>query len=515
MSATTTTASGVPLAGQAPDPVSGADNLRSTLLGRAAGRWIRVFWPLAGTIFAGLVWFRAEIESSISSTPHPQIVYAIFAVVAVAAGLLGLVLHRFVSEHYWLEAMEAAPPEERARMMQARWGSDNLSVYWRLLAQTKDEPLLERQRMLEHELEGAEADLYAQLALPNLLSGSLVGLGLVGTFIGLLGTLHELSGVFAALGGGAGGGDAGAMFATMIDKLKGPMEGMGTAFVASLYGLLGSLVIGLNVGAVRRTGERMFSAIRSYATEQLYRDSGVPLDATIGPDGVRLVGGAPGVASTSLIHENERLRRTIEQWSTEFSQQVGEFGSVADKLGTQLAETVQGIMLHTERSLDRIEKQRTLDELIAARLADTTAQMNARIDELLIELKENRKPREPIFGSMARVLVFAGAIAGLIAAIGVAYLSGQVSGAKAPPKAEVRVEERVVPVSPPVTMKLPAAPVAPPAQAAPREVIAKAGDSLSVIATREGVPLEALIAANPDVRPPSRLEIGHRVKLPD
>lgn len=513
MNATSTTAPGAFDAGQTAE----ADHLRTTLLGRAAGRWIRVFWPLAATIFAGLVWFRTEIESSIASTPHPQIVYAIFGVVAVAAVLLGVLLNGFVREHHWLEALEAASPDERAIRMLSRGGSDNLSVYWRLLAQTKDEPLLERQRMLEHELETAEADLFAQLALPNLLSGSLVGLGLVGTFIGLLGTLHELSGVFAALGGGAGGDDAGVMFATMIEKLKGPMEGMGTAFVASLYGLLGSLVIGLNVGGVRRSGERLFNAIRSFATEQLYRDSGVPLDAAIGPDSVRLVGGAPGVASTSLIHENERLRRTIEQWSTQFSEQVGNFGEVADKLGTQLADTVQGIMLHTERSLDRIEKQRTLDELIAARLADTTAQMNGRIDELLVELRANRKPREPIFGSMARVLVFAGAIAGLIAAIGVAYLSGQVSATKAP-RRDVVVQERILPAPQPAG----AAPAAPPvatapvsAKAAGREVVAIEGDSLSVIAAREGVSLTALIAANPTIRPPSRLEVGRRVKLPD
>ena len=103
-------------------------------------------------------------------------------------------------------------------------------------------------------MSSVESQMFARLSLPNLLSGSLVGLGLVGTFIGLLQTLDELSGVFAALGGGSGS-DSDAMFSTMIVKLQGPMQGMGTAFVASLYGLLGSLVIGLTVSSVKSAGE--------------------------------------------------------------------------------------------------------------------------------------------------------------------------------------------------------------------------------------------------------------------
>jgi hypothetical protein len=80
------------------------------------------------------------------------------------------------------------------------------------------------------------------------LGGALIGLGLVGTFIGLLGTLDELGNLFSALMGNSSAGATQAdMFKDMLQKLQAPMRGMGTAFVASLYGLMGSLLLGMVV----------------------------------------------------------------------------------------------------------------------------------------------------------------------------------------------------------------------------------------------------------------------------
>jgi hypothetical protein len=75
------------------------------------------------------------------------------------------------------------------------------------------------------------------LVLPNYIGGALVGIGLVGTFIGLLGTLDDLSTLFASLDGAGAAtdsSDAGAMFGDMVRRLRDPIRGMGTAFVASL-----------------------------------------------------------------------------------------------------------------------------------------------------------------------------------------------------------------------------------------------------------------------------------------
>ena len=73
--------------------------------------------------------------------------------------------------------------------------------------------------------------------------GLLIFLGLLGTFWGLLGTVSSISDVIGTLS--VNGGEAGAIFAELKRGLQAPMEGMGTAFSSSLFGLAGSLVLGV------------------------------------------------------------------------------------------------------------------------------------------------------------------------------------------------------------------------------------------------------------------------------
>jgi hypothetical protein len=61
----------------------------------------------------------------------------------------------------------------------------------------------------------------------------------------------------------------------MVQKLQDPMRGMGTAFVTSLYGLLGSLVVGLCSLSVTKSGnaviKQLYSAERLFSSQVLER----------------------------------------------------------------------------------------------------------------------------------------------------------------------------------------------------------------------------------------------------
>lgn len=72
--------------------------------------------------------------------------------------------------------------------------------------------------------------------------GLLIFLGLLGTFWGLLGTVASIGQVIGSLS--VDGGDGAAVFSELKKGLQAPMEGMGTAFSSSLFGLAGSLVLG-------------------------------------------------------------------------------------------------------------------------------------------------------------------------------------------------------------------------------------------------------------------------------
>ena len=70
----------------------------------------------------------------------------------------------------------------------------------------------------------------------------LVFLGLLGTFWGLLGTIGSIGDTIRSLDPGSGA--TGDVLDSLKTGLATPLEGMGTAFSSSLFGLAGSLVLG-------------------------------------------------------------------------------------------------------------------------------------------------------------------------------------------------------------------------------------------------------------------------------
>jgi len=77
--------------------------------------------------------------------------------------------------------------------------------------------------------------------LNRYLVGLLVFLGLLGTFWGLLETVHSISGVIDSM---KTGGDTATMFDDLKAGLALPIAGMSVSFTSSLFGLSGSLILG-------------------------------------------------------------------------------------------------------------------------------------------------------------------------------------------------------------------------------------------------------------------------------
>ena len=87
--------------------------------------------------------------------------------------------------------------------------------------------------------------------------GLLIFLGLLGTFWGLLGTVSSIGNVISSLS--VADGDASKVFGALKSGLQAPLDGMGTAFSSSLFGLAGSLVLGfldLQAGQIGRASCR-------------------------------------------------------------------------------------------------------------------------------------------------------------------------------------------------------------------------------------------------------------------
>src|SRR5271168_4492662 len=99
--------------------------------------------------------------------------------------------------------------------------------------------------------------------LSRYLVGLLVFLGLLGTFWGLLETVHSISGVIDSMKTGV---DTKAMFDDLKTGLSAPIAGMSISFTSSLFGLAGSLVLGFLDLQAGQAQNRFFSELEDNLT---------------------------------------------------------------------------------------------------------------------------------------------------------------------------------------------------------------------------------------------------------
>ena len=209
-------------------------------------------------------------------------------------------------------------------------------------------------------LDGIASRLDEEREITRYLVGLLVFLGLLGTFWGLMQTVGSVSNVIANLS--AGGAGAPTAFEDLKAGLRSPLDGMGTAFSSSLFGLAGSLILGF------------MSLILGQAQNRFYNDLEEWLSGATRVTG-GVVGESEGGVSAfvealleQMADHLEALGRTLtrnEEGRIEFSRQLY---ALNDRLSA-LAETMR-----TEQTLmlKLAEAQMELKPILA-RLAERPA----------------------------------------------------------------------------------------------------------------------------------------------
>jgi len=117
---------------------------------------------------------------------------------------------------------------------------------------------------MEPEIEALEHHFQKKQELSTFLVGLMVGLGLLGTFIGLLETLIATSELIGSIAGSlsGGGGNMESEFGKIVGGLQKPLSAMGTAFSASMFGLVGSIMLGFQGVVVNKTAATLVDNIR-------------------------------------------------------------------------------------------------------------------------------------------------------------------------------------------------------------------------------------------------------------
>ncbi|MCB5177241.1 flagellar motor protein MotA [Microvirga lenta] len=152
------------------------------------------------------------------------------------------------------------------------------------------------------------------------LAGLLVFLGLLGTFWGLIETVGSVGRIIGSLRTGQ---DAAVLFDELKTALAGPLQGMGLAFSASLFGLAGSLVLGFLDLQAGQAQSRFYTELEDWlATSTM--DTGADMPAR---------SGNPNDLAVAL----NRLTSAVND---------GAGGRASTQAMANLAEGVQGLVQH-------------------------------------------------------------------------------------------------------------------------------------------------------------------------
>ena len=198
-------------------------------LDRLTSPRIFVVGMAAFLIIVGLVAFVLYQQIALAFSANPGLNGLILGVLFIGALFAFRQVFRLFREIRWVNALadpggrQARPPRLLApmgKLLNAGAGARGLST-------TTTKAILDSVGVRLDE--GRELNRY--------LVGLLVFLGLLGTFWGLLETVHSISGVIDAMKSGS---DNTAMFDDLKNGLSRPIAGMSVSFTSSLFGLAGS-----------------------------------------------------------------------------------------------------------------------------------------------------------------------------------------------------------------------------------------------------------------------------------
>ncbi len=193
--------------------------------------WIGLFLGSVAVVGALLA---APLQSAFLANP-------IFNGMILTVLLVGIVINlrqviQLGPDANWIRAWRAS----RATPTVPRGGV--LGPLTRLLSDRGDRQLQLSATSMTTLLNGIRSRLDESRDLSRYIIGLLIFLGLLGTFWGLLDTLRAIGTVISDLR--ITGADATGIFDELRSGLEAPLDGMGTAFSSSLFGLAGALVLG-------------------------------------------------------------------------------------------------------------------------------------------------------------------------------------------------------------------------------------------------------------------------------
>jgi hypothetical protein len=360
---------------------------------------LQLLWMAIGLVAAAGVVFLLWDRIHVAFLHNPALNSGILVVLLVGTAFAFYQVVRLNTDISWIEHFQ-------------RGGSPSSFDQPRLLAplaaMIKDKQhnrLTMSATSLRSVLDGIQARLDENREISRYLITLLILLGLLGTFWGLLGTINAVAAAIHGLD--LTSSDPASLFDDLKRSLEGPLDGMGTAFSASLFGLSGSLLLGYFDLQAGQAHNRFFMELEDWLSGQTKLTSG----------GGMIEGDQPVPAYIQALLEQtaeslENLQRTISRTEADRLQASNNFKVLADHmigLTDQLRSQQQVVQRLMETQTDMrgvISKLadvaqhggfgldpnsrthlRNIDALLARMADDISAGRNNAVQELRSEIK--------------------------------------------------------------------------------------------------------------------------------
>lgn len=206
------------------------------------------------------------------------------------------------------------------------------------------------------------------------LSGLLVGLGLLGTFMGLINTMGSITKAMMNLKNDAN--DIG----KLLDSISGPLSGMSEAFSASFLGLMGSLVMGLLAHLLSSIVDNVYHSVDDWAKKHA-EDQGSGFGGAEGATSSS--SGSTGVLGSHGGNINAAILDAFNQFLASINEQQPILRSIKSELETAnnalnvIDEHTVKIAQNQIQTIDAIDSVHVSTEQNRTALVEAIGGMNA------------------------------------------------------------------------------------------------------------------------------------------
>ncbi len=313
---------------------------------------LRIYYAQVGipiaVVFLATVVFWPQVLATVQGNPHPQINYMILLLMVFGAIQMMLHIRRInregtaIAQFFGLYNTASGPDAEEVHGFLAQQKKsrevDVAPVLDFLLALRNQTPGPLQHAAIESEISRFQVRQNRRLILAQFMSGMMVGLGLLGTFIGLLSALAEIGKLIGSFDLNSGISNPSAAISELVTRLTEPMKAMGIAFSASLFGVFGSLFMGVLMVSVRGAASDLSSILHSKVTQVLDFSNMRPaaaLDAESPVDVQRLL-----PMTHNLLMAMDQSERRVRDLLTSIGHLTGKVDLSTQSTG-QLLETLR------------------------------------------------------------------------------------------------------------------------------------------------------------------------------